>query len=91
MNPFAQIVSSIIKEQQSIIGPMAVEQARKVEGLQIKTLDEIVIVGNGKVVLGNLVTQFSKFFGQASIEVCKDAFEPYAASIPQSEIPDILK
>ena len=35
MDVFGQIVEKIIKEQESIIGPVALEQARKVEGLNV--------------------------------------------------------
>lgn len=91
MDPFAQAISRILKEQQSIIGPIALDQAKKVEGLQISSADDVKVIGNGKEVLTSLVNQFSKLFGKASIEVCKEAFQPFADKIPASEVPDILK
>lgn len=91
MDPIAQAASRIIKEQQTIIGPLALEQAKKVSGLTIKSVDDIVVTGDHKAALNNLVNQFSKIFGQASIQVCKDAFEAYQDKIPATEIPDVLK
>lgn len=91
MDPFVLAISRIVKEQQSIIGPVALEQAKKVSGLQMVDLDNIKIVGDKKQVLENLVKQYSKLFGQTSIEVCKEAFAASSNKIPQEQIPDILK
>lgn len=91
MDSFIEAVSHIIKEQQSIIGPVAIDQAKKVAGMEVNGVDDIKIAGNKKEVLGNLVNQYAKLFGKASIEVCKEAFSSMADKIPASEVPDILK
>lgn len=91
MDPYAQAISNIIKEQQAIIGPVALDQAKKVSGLEVTSADDVKIAGNKKEVLTNLVIQYSKLFGRASIEVCKEAFSSVASKIPSSEVPDILK
>lgn len=91
MDPYVEAVSRIIKEQQSIIGPVAIDQANKVTGLSVGGIEDIKITGIKKDVLGSLVNQYSKLFGKASIEVCKEAFEPFSDKIPSSDIPDILK
>lgn len=91
MDPYAQAISRIIKEQQAIIGPLAVEQAKKVDGLQISGVDDVKITGNKKDVLNNLVNQYAKLFGQASVEVCKEAFSSVSSKIPTTDVPDILK
>lgn len=91
MDPYAQAASQIIKEQQAIIGPIALEQAKKVSGLEVKGSDDVKISGNKKEVLGNLVKQYSKLFGQASVAVCKEAFDKYSSKIPASDVPEILK
>lgn len=91
MDPFAQAASNIIKEQQAIIGPVALDQARKVGGLKVESVSSITIEGDKKEVLSNLVKQYEKLFGKASIEVCKEAFQPFSDKIPAVEIPDILK
>lgn len=91
MDPFAKAISNIIKEQQLIIGPVALDQAKKVSGLELSNIDDVKVTGKGKDVLTSLVNQYSQLFGKASIAVCKEAFEPFSDKIPSSEIPDILK
>ncbi len=90
MDLYTEAVSRIIKEQQAIIGPVALDQAKKVSGLEVSGA-EVKVTGNRKDVLGNLVNQYAKLFGRASVEVCKEAFQPYSEKIPATEIPDILK
>ena len=91
MNPVAQAVSKIVQEQQAIIGPLAIDQANKVAGLKVASVDDVQITGSGKVILENLVNQYSKIFGKASIQVCKEAFNSISTKIPDSDVPDILK
>lgn len=91
MDLYAQVVSRIIKEQQEIIGPVALDQAKKVSGLEVNSADDVKVIGNKKQVLEGLVNQYAKLFGRASIEICKEAFTPYSDKIPATEIPDILK
>ena len=91
MDEFALAVRSIIKEQQQIIGPVALDQAKKVSGLEVSGVDDVKITGNHLDVLGSLVKQYSQLFGKASIEVCKEAFQPFSDKIPAAEIPDVLK
>lgn len=90
MDPVAQAASKIIKEQQAIIGPVALDQAKKVAGLSING-EDIKVIGNKKETLEHLVKQFEKLFGKASVQVCKEAFSAYAEKIAPSDIPDILK
>lgn len=91
MDAYTQAVSRIIKEQQSIIGPIALDQAKKVTGLEVGDADDVKITGNKKEVLSQLVNQYSKLFGRASIEVCKEAFSEVSDKINPSEVPDILR
>jgi hypothetical protein len=91
MDPFAQAISKIIKEQESIIGPVALEQAKKVHGLTVDGSDKVSVEGNKKEVLGDLVNQYAKLFGKASVEVCKEQVHSFGDKIPATDIPDILK
>ena len=91
MDPYAQAISRIIKEQEAIIGPIALDQAKKVAGLEVGGVDDVKITGNKKEVLGNLVNQYAKLFGRASVEVCKEAFSVVSDKILATDIPDILK
>jgi hypothetical protein len=74
MDIYTKLAEKIIKEQATIIGPVAWEQAVKVQGItldpQTKTL---TLQGDKKAIIENLVKQYEGLFGQISIEVCKQA------------------
>lgn len=92
MDVYTQIVRQIIRAQQTIIGPLAIDQARKVSGISMAgtSIEDINLSGNGKVILEKLVEKFSTLFGQASIEVCKDAVKEIHPSVPSDQLPQIL-
>lgn len=88
---YSQVVGLIIKEQENIIGPIALEQAQKISGLDVENLSEVKINGNAKDVLTRLVEQYAKLFGQASIEVCKEALRSVKGSFSKDDLPAILQ
>ena len=91
MDIFAQMVEKIIQEQERIIGPVAVEQARKVQGLKVDwEKHEVVLEGNEKEIIEKLVEQYEFLFGRASVEVCKDAVKSLLSKVPQDQIPSLL-
>jgi len=91
MDIFAQIVEKIIKEQETIIGPVALEQARKVSGLIINwEKHEVKLEGDKKEIVEKLVEQYEYLFGKASVEVCKDAVKNLLPKIPQDQRPQLL-
>lgn len=87
---YSQFAEKIIKEQETIIGPIALEQARKVQGLEISNTKGVTIVGNSKEVLENLVGQYAKLFGQASVEVCREAVKGLVGNVSKDQIPQVL-
>ncbi len=88
---YNQIAAYIIKEQQYIIGPIAITQANKVPGLHIQDINDIKLEGDGKTIIQGLVERYSKLFGQASVQICKEAIEPLQGKIEPQDLPDILK
>lgn len=91
MDIYAELVKKIIGEQERIIGPVAMEQARKVPGLVINPDSyEISLNGNKKEILQNLVRQYEKLFGLTSIEVCREAVKGIVAKAPQDQVPQLL-
>lgn len=91
MDNYSLIVSHIIKDQEAIIGPIALEQAKKVQGLDVGSSDNVKIMGDAKTVLTDLVGQYVKLFGKASIEVCKEAVHEIQPAIGIDLLPDILR
>jgi len=91
MEIFAQLAEKIIREQETIIGPVAFEQAQKVPGLKIDPqLHDIRIEGNKKEVLGKLVKQYELLFGQTSVEVCREAVKGIISQVPKDQVPPML-
>lgn len=93
MNIYDQISIRIIKEQELIIGPVAWEEAKKVQGFKVvdKSHDSVEIEGDPKEIVSNLVMQYSRLFGRASTEVCKEAVSDIVADMSTDQIPVALK
>lgn len=91
MDIFAQLAEKIIKEQEVIIGPVAFEQARKVDGLEVTNAGSVKISGNAKDVLKHLVEQYEGLFGRTSIEVCKEAVRSLKSKLSADDLPTILQ
>lgn len=70
---FTLTVAQIVKAQEKIIGPLAVELARGVDGLELTDLEkkEISFKRDAKFVVHDLIQTYSQFFGKASVEICK--------------------
>jgi hypothetical protein len=89
---YVSIALEIIKGQEQIIGPVAVEQAQKVSGLMLDwgsksaqfTLDPLVV-------LDALVEKYKQLFGQISVEVCRDAAMHVAGGVPHDQLPKSLQ
>lgn len=91
MNIHSNIARAIINAQTSVIGPIAVEQAKSVKGISFSNINDIKLKGNGKSILEELVSVYSNFFGQASVEVCKDAIREMNPPVPLEDLPDNLR
>lgn len=85
---YKKLVVEIIKYQESIIGPLAWDEAAKVEGVAAKT-GQVSITGDGKKILESLVRQYEGLFGRASVEACKDAIRPLLPKM-KVDLPDVL-
>ncbi len=94
MSDISNIATKIIEEQEAIIGPVALEQARQVSGLKItwdKNKHDVTIDGDSSEVVNNLVKKYQALFGQTSVEVCKDAVASILSSLPSEKVPALLK
>lgn len=88
---FQILIKAIIVSQQAVVGPLAVQTANKVTGLKISSdLGSVDLSGDENKILENLVHQYKTLFGQASVEVCKDAVRPIVAKMKDISIPQIL-
>ena len=92
MDIFSKMAEKIIIEQEGVIGPIALEQAKKVHGLSVDLeKHQIIFSGNKTEILEKLVEKYKQLFGQASIEVCKDAVRSMLSQIPQDQVPALLR
>ena len=91
MDTFSQLIVKIIQEQETIMGPIAIEQAQKINGLVINWKDHSVIIsGDKKNILENLVNKYQSIFGQTSVEVCREIVHSMESNIPENIIPKLL-
>jgi len=89
---YAQIAEKIIKQQESVIGPVAIEQAEAVSGLSLDwSKKEVKISGDGAKVIDRLVEQYKELFGQISVEVCKEAAGSLINKLPAGKHPKALE
>lgn len=92
MDIFSQIAEKIIKEQESIIGPIALEQAQKVPGLNVDNQkNQITIDGNKTDILEKLVERYQGLFGQASVQACREAVKGLLTQVPKDQVPALLR
>ena len=94
MHDLQQLVVKIIREQELVIGPLAWNEARKVQGLRIVSKEtaqiEFVESDRGRVI-DRLVAQYERLFGRASHEVCREAAASLIAHMLPAEIPLSLR
>jgi hypothetical protein len=91
MSVFEQIVVKIIKSQEAIIGPVAIEQAQRVPHLKVDWDNQKVdIDGNAVGVIDELVEVYKELFGQISVEVSKEAAAPLIGQLPADQMPKAL-
>lgn len=95
MNNVDVAIQSIVTHQQNVVGPLAVEQANEVTGISVSDDGKVKISlkkpSDSKAILGKLVQRYSLLFGQASVEVCKDALKESGVELSEADLPDILK
>lgn len=89
---FDQIVEKIIEQQEAIIGPVAVEQAKLVKELKINWPEHIVdVTGNPQKAVDDLIDQYKELFGQIAVQVSKEAVASLLAQVPADQQPKSLQ
>lgn len=82
----------IIQEQELIIGPIAWDEAKKVQGMTVLyEKREVTLQQDESGVVDRLVAQYERLFGRASREVCKEAVRDIISEVPQDKVPTALK
>ena len=89
---YSKIVIAIVKEQEMVIGPMAIEQARKVPGIDLDwDTKTVVLTSDPKQTIDKLVNQYKTLFGKISVEVCKEAVGRIGKHLSSDQMPLSLR
>lgn len=88
---YKTLAQAIIDQQAVVIGEIAWSEAQKVAGLSISDRRVDEVQGNGGGVLDQLVSQYERLFGGASVEVCKDAVHPFLDKVRKQDLPKKLQ
>jgi hypothetical protein len=90
---YSNMIVNIVNQQSLIIGPaLAIEQARKVSGLNYDPVSKTAsLSGNGAQIVDSLIEQYRDFFGHAAVEVCKEAAAKFLKQIPDDQAPSLLR
>lgn len=89
---YAQIVAKIIQQQESIIGPIAIEQAKRVAELRVDWPEhQVDFTGDPQAAIDHLVEQYKELFGQIAVEACKDAAGRLITQLPAEKQPHSLQ
>lgn len=90
---FDQMVAKIIEQQEAIIGPIAIDQAKLVKELRIdwSNKHEVDIEGSPQMAIDELVEQYKELFGQIAVETCREAVSKLMAQLPADQQPTSLK
>jgi hypothetical protein len=92
MDVYEQIAVKIVAGQETIIGPVAVEQAQQVPDIQVDwEHQKVAISGNKAQALETLINKYKELFGQISVEVCKEAAASLVGQLQGQELPEALK
>jgi ferredoxin-NADP reductase len=92
MDVYEQIVAKIIKSQEAIIGPVAIEQAQRVPHIKVDwEAQKIAIEGNEPRAIDALIEVYKELFGQISVEVSKEAAASLVGKVPADGLPETLK
>lgn len=92
MDVYSQIAVKIIAGQETIIGPVAIEQAQQVEGVEVNwDKHEVSINGNKVAAIEELINKYKELFGQISVEVSKQAAASLMTQLPADGLPAILR
>jgi predicted Zn-dependent protease len=92
MDVYSKIVINIIKSQENIIGPVAVERAQMVHKLKVDWSEHSVsISGDPQGAINELVKQYQELFGQIAVETCKEAAASFTGQLSSEQLPQSLK
>ena len=91
MDKYSDAILKIVNEQKLIIGPIAFDLAKRVQGVTVISEKEITIIGDPKSTLESVVVEYEKLFGRSSVEVSKEVIKKGNGVLQPEELPAILR
>jgi hypothetical protein len=92
LNQFPQIALRIIRAQETVIGPLAWDEANEVKGFHVdQKTEKVSFDGDQKDILNKLVVQYEHIFGLASDAVCREAVQDIIVEMKPDEVPESLR
>ncbi len=92
METTLKITTRIIQEQELVIGPLAWDEAKKVQGITIDdSRNSVSLNGDYKEIINRLVAQYERIFGKASHAVCHEAVQDIIATMSPDQVPSSLQ
>lgn len=85
---YQKAVLSIVNTQKQIIGPLALDMARRVDNITIIN-GSVEITGDPLTVLHKLVKEYEVLFGELSVKVSRDSIKEM--NFNPAELPEILR
>ncbi len=87
-NRYQKAVLNIVNMQKEIIGPLALDMAKRVGAIKIEN-GVVEITGEPKEVLHKLVKEYEVLFGALSVKVSRDSIKE--VGFTPEELPEILR
>lgn len=92
MEVYSEIAVKIIRSQEEIIGPVAIEQASHINNMIVDWENKAVTIQkNGSAAIDELIENYKSLFGQISVEVSKEAVGSLISKLPANGIPENLR
>lgn len=93
ISTYARLCLCIITEHEAVIGPISWDEAGKIAGLTIVNQDEghILITGDPKQVIDELVECYARLFSRLSRKVSLDSVALVKRRIPPEDVPECLQ
>ena len=93
ISTYARLCLCIISEQEAIVGPISWNEAEKIEGLTIVDREEgeILITGDPKQVVDDLVEGYALLFSRLSRKVSRDSAALLLRKIHPEDVPECLR
>ncbi len=82
---FKEIIEQVIAEQQHIIGPVAVQHAQKVDGMDVDDDGQVTAIErDGETLLKELLFSYKAVVGEQAVEVVKRKVRNSLDTVPDS-------